>query len=269
VGLDEHVVDLLEIDDAGLVSHGLDEGAEAEVAGAAQEAFAGAGDEGHGFLGEGVVAQAGAVELLEDEHFDHLGAQARQEGRVSDPGTDFLVDGQGEGLEQRGLADEHEIVGTGEVFEEQAQFAQALRGHEMGVVDDGDQHFAGAVDFEGFLDQEPLAVVVVALELDLEGFAEDAQGVVISVEGAVDDRGDQPFWVVVQKRLFEDRLAGAGLAQHQAQAALLGVDPEDVEDFLLVSQEREGFGVEGVALQAEVGADHRECGVESWECGVF
>ena len=34
------------------------------------------------------------------------------------------------------------------------------------------------------------------------------------------------------------------------------MDAEDVEDFLLVGQQREGFRVEGIALQAEVGADH-------------
>jgi len=251
---------LLKIDDAGLVAHGLDEGAQTEVAGAAQESLAGAGDEGHGFGSEGVVAQAGAVELVEDELLNGLGAQARQEGRVSDARADFLIDGEGQGLEERGLAQEHEIVGAGEVLAEQAQFAQAFRRHEVGVVDDGDEHFAGAMDFKGFLDQEPLAVVVAALELDLEGFTEDAQGVVVSVEGAVDDRGDQAFGVVVQEGLFEDRLSGAGLAQHQAQAALLGVDPEDVEDFLLLRQEGNRLGVEGIALQTEVGTDHRQSG---------
>ena len=48
-----------------------------------------------------------------------------------------------------------------------------------------------------------------------------------------------------------------GFTQHQTQAALLGVDAEDVEDFLLVGQQREGFRVERIALQAEVGADHK------------
>ena len=67
VGLDEDAVDLFEVHDAGLVAHGFDERAQAEVAGAAQEAFAGADDQGQGFRGEGVVAQAGAVELVEDE----------------------------------------------------------------------------------------------------------------------------------------------------------------------------------------------------------
>ena len=139
------------------------------------------------------------------------------------------------------LADEHQVVGAGKVLAEQAQFAQAVGGHEVGVVNDGDEHFAGAVDAEGFLDQQAFAVMVAALELDLEGFAEDAQGVVVGVQGAVDDRGDHAFGVVVEEGLFEDAFAGAGFAQDQAQAALLGVDAEDVEDFLLVRQQRERF----------------------------
>lgn len=124
------------------------------------------------------------------------------------------------------------------------------------LVDDGDEHFIGAVDGEGLLDQEAFAVVVASLELDLEGFAEDAQGVVVGVQGAVDDGGDHAFGVVDEQRLFEDGFAGAGFAQHKAEAALLGMDTEDVEDLLLVGQEVESFGVEGVAGQAEVGADH-------------
>ncbi len=80
MGLEEDAVDLFEVDGAGLVAHGFDERAQAQVAGAAQEAFAGADDEREGFGGEGVVAQAGAVELVEDELFDGFGTQARQAG---------------------------------------------------------------------------------------------------------------------------------------------------------------------------------------------
>ena len=162
------------------------------------------------------------------------------------------------------LADQDQVVGAREVLAEQAQFAQAIGGHEMGVVNDGHEHFAGAMDAEGLLDQQAFAVVVVALELDLEGFAEDAQGVVIGVKRAVDHRGDHAFGVVVQERLFQDAFAGAGFAQHQAEAALLGVDAEDVEDFLLVGQQRDGFGVEGIALQAKMGADHRKFQILDW-----
>ena len=64
----------------------------------------------------------------------------------------------------------------------------------------------------------------------------------------------------MQQGLLEHAFAGARFAQHQAQAALLGVDPEDVEDLLLVSQELEVLGVEGIALQAEVGTNHKLVG---------
>jgi hypothetical protein len=62
---------------------------------------------------------------------------------------------------------------------------------------------------------------------------------------------------MVDERLFEDAFAGAGFAEHQTKATLLGVDFEDVEDFLLMSEQRDGFGVERMALEAEVGADHK------------
>ena len=109
---------------------------------------------------------------------------------------------------------------------------------------------------EGLLDEQAFAVMVATLELDLKGFTQNAQRVVIGVQGAVDDRRDHAFGVVRQERLFEDAFAGARFAEHQTEAALLGVDPEDVEDFLLLGQQREGFRVEGVALQAKMGADH-------------
>ena len=160
-------------------------------------------------------------------------------------------------LQQRRLADEHQVVRAGKVLAEQAEFAQAVGGHEVGVVNDGHEHLAGAMDAEGFLDQQAFAAMVVPLELDLERLAEDAQRVVISVQGAVDDGRDHPFGIVVEQRLFEHAFAGAGFAEHQAEAALLGVDAEDVEDFLLVRQERDGLGVERIALETKVGADHK------------
>ena len=53
------------------------------------------------------------------------------------------------------------------ILAEQAQFAQAIGGHEVSVVNDGDEHFAGAMDFEGFLDQEAFATMIVSLKFDL------------------------------------------------------------------------------------------------------
>ena len=95
VGLDKHAVDLLEVDGAGLVADGLDEGAYAEVASAAQEAITGTHDEGESFWSKCVVAEASAVELVEEEGFDGFGSEARQEGGVGDARGDVLVDGEG------------------------------------------------------------------------------------------------------------------------------------------------------------------------------
>ena len=64
MGLDEDAVDLFEVHDAGLVADGFDERTQAEIAGAAQQAFTGTDDQGQGFGREGVVAQAGAIQLV-------------------------------------------------------------------------------------------------------------------------------------------------------------------------------------------------------------
>jgi len=54
-----------------------------------------------------------------------------------------------------------------------------------------------------------------------------------------------------------EHFAGPGFAQDEAKAALLGVDSEEAEDFLLVREQRERFGVEGMALETKVRADHK------------
>jgi hypothetical protein len=69
---------------------------------------------------------------------------------------------------------------------------------------------------------------------------------VIGVESGIDDGGNHPLGIVVKQCLFEHALAGARFAEHQTEAAPLGVDAEDVEDFLLMGQKREGLRVEGV-----------------------
>jgi hypothetical protein len=56
VGLNEHTVDLFEIDDAHLIAHGLNEGGQTEIAGAPQQARSGTDDEGQSVGREGVVA---------------------------------------------------------------------------------------------------------------------------------------------------------------------------------------------------------------------
>ena len=77
MGLNEDAVDLFEVHNAGMVSDGFDEGSQAEIAGASQQTFAGTDDEGQGFRGEGVVAEAGAIQLIQNELFDGFGGQTR------------------------------------------------------------------------------------------------------------------------------------------------------------------------------------------------
>jgi hypothetical protein len=81
----------------------------------------------------------------------------------------------------------------------------------VGGVDDRDEHFAGAMDFEGFLGRQAFAAMVAALELDLKGLAADAQGVVIGLQRPIDDGRDEVFGIVVEQGLFEDAFAGARL----------------------------------------------------------
>jgi hypothetical protein len=184
--LEEDAVDLLEIHHASLIPDGFEQGAQAEVASATQEAFAGANDQRQGLGGESVVTQAGAVELGQKEGFDDLWRQARKHDRVGDAGTNLLVDGEGQRLQELGLAQQDQVVGRREVLQEQPEATQAVQGHEVSIIDDGDQELVGAMDLESLLDEEPFALMVVADELDLKGLAEDAQGVVVGVEGAVD-----------------------------------------------------------------------------------
>ncbi|MEI6604774.1 MAG: hypothetical protein WCP35_05655 [Verrucomicrobiota bacterium] len=73
VRLHEHGVDLLEIDGLGLVADGFDKSTGAEVPDGAQDAFGEAQDEVERVVGEGVVRQAGEVELCVDVGLEGVG----------------------------------------------------------------------------------------------------------------------------------------------------------------------------------------------------
>ena len=66
MGLNEDAVDLFEVHDAVLVADGFDERTQAEIAGAAQQAFAGTHDQGQRFGREGVMCWAGGNEPICD-----------------------------------------------------------------------------------------------------------------------------------------------------------------------------------------------------------
>ena len=84
------------------------------------------------------------------------------------------------------------------------------------------------------------------------------------MKGPVDDRGDHALGIVIEQRLLQNGLPGPRFAQDQTEAALLGVDTEDVEAFLLMRQERDGLGIERTALETKVGADHRIYDLRFW-----
>jgi len=98
VGLDEDAVDLGQIDGADLGADGFDEAGQRKVTCAAKKAFAAAHDEGEGFGGEDVVAQAAAVEFIQHEGLNGFGTESGQGDGVGDAGSDLLIDGELEGL---------------------------------------------------------------------------------------------------------------------------------------------------------------------------
>ena len=80
MGLKEGFVDQI---DAGLLflgSDGLDQGGECEIAGGAQDALAGAGNERERFRGERIVRQSAAVELGKHERLDRVGGEFANRG---------------------------------------------------------------------------------------------------------------------------------------------------------------------------------------------
>jgi hypothetical protein len=104
----------------------------------------------------------------------------------------------------------------------------------VGVVNDGDDEFASGIEGACFADEPSFAFVVGAVGFKFESLAKEAQEVVPGVERAVDDGSDPALGIVVNEGVFEDGFASAGFAEDEAEAALLGVDFEDVEVALLV-----------------------------------
>ena len=67
---------------------GFEQGAQSEVSRPAQESLGGADDQGERLVGEDVVSEAGAIELVEEELLDVFGRQAREDDRVGSAGAD-------------------------------------------------------------------------------------------------------------------------------------------------------------------------------------
>jgi len=83
VGLHEHGVDLFEINGFGAVTHGFDEGSDTEVSHGPQDALGDAQDDVEGVVGEGVVRQAGLVQLGVHVGFEGVGGEGFEFGGVA------------------------------------------------------------------------------------------------------------------------------------------------------------------------------------------
>ena len=127
----------------------------------------------------------------------------------------------------------------------------------MGVIDDGHQHFARLMDLEGLLNELTLALMILAVELDLKGMAKDAQDVVIGVKGSVENGGDDAFGIMIDEGMFEDGFPGAGMSEDETKAALLSMNQEDVEDVLLMIEQSDVLRIEGILLETKMGTNHK------------
>ena len=94
--LHEDTVDLIEADFALSLADGFEQGSDAEVAYAAQDAFGRAYGECEGVIGKGAVGQPAPVELVEDEGFDVVGRERFEMHGVGDAASDVVVDAQAE-----------------------------------------------------------------------------------------------------------------------------------------------------------------------------
>jgi hypothetical protein len=116
VRLHEHGVDLFETDGFCLVSHGFEQGADAEVFYSTQGAFGTALDEREGFGAECGVGEAYAVELIVDKMKDGIGSECVKTSGVGDAVFDVGVLAELESSIELRMTEEDEVMIFGEVF---------------------------------------------------------------------------------------------------------------------------------------------------------
>ena len=176
--------------------------------------------------------------------------------RIGHSALEILIHGQIQIGEQLDLADQDQVVVLGKVLQQQAEFAQVVHVHQVGVVDDRHQHFAGVIEMEGLLDQSAFALEGGTFELDAKRFAEDLDRVGVGVQGSRDRGHEMLFFGEPFERFLDHRLAGAGPADDETESALLAMDSECVVDFLLVTKQFDVAQREGIVGQTEIGTDH-------------
>jgi hypothetical protein len=258
--LHEDGVDLLDADDLFAVSDGFEHCGDAEISGSAEYALGGADDQRYGVFAEGVVTEADDIELRVKESFHVVGIEALDSDGVGDAALDVLVDGQMQLVHELRLSEKDKVVILGKVLKEKPELSEALHVHEMGVINDRDEHFALMVDLPARLDEEFLALGVATVGFDLERLAEDMQRIGVGVKGSGDGWGDHALGVMVEDGMFNDAFPCAGFSHDDAQSPLLAMDFDCLKNVLLMGQKR-GFVcvIERVLFQTEVRTYHDVC----------
>jgi hypothetical protein len=254
--LKEYAIDLLEVDGLGSVAHGLDEGGYGEISSATKDSVARTSDEAKGVVGEGVVTEGDAVKLVENELDDVVRGEFVEDNGVGDATTEVVVDGERKLLKEFGLSEENEIVVFGKVLKNEPEFAKGVDLHEVGVINDGSEHFASLIDFVGFFNKPGFALEVSAVGRNAESLAENAQDRMVGVERTVDDGSEKGLRVVFAEGALDDAFSGARFTHDDAKAALLAMDTQGGQDFVLSGEKRDVLVGEGVLIEAKVGSDH-------------
>jgi hypothetical protein len=126
----------------------------------------------------------------------------------------------------------------------------------MRIVDDGDERFSLSVEAGGLVDEAFFAFEVRALEIDVECFTQDLEGIDIGVEGA-SYRGDEAaFSGLLFDGFLDDGFSGSGFPHQEAKSSLAGMDLEGVENFLLMRQQFDILQGKRVLVESEVVTDH-------------
>lgn len=139
--------------------------------------------------------QTEPVEFSFDEPTHRLIAQTLGDDRVGHAALEVQVHRQVQVGQQRELADQNQVVVLRKIFQQKTQPAKVLHCHQVRVVDDRDEHFAGSVEADGFSDQLAFALERAGFELDPERFTKQFDRVGVGVQRPR-ERGDQVlfFW---------------------------------------------------------------------------
>ncbi len=122
-----------------------------------------------------------------------------------------------------------------ELLKQKAQFPEGIGLHEMGVINERDDHFAVLIELMDLGEQAAFTLEIAAVRFGLEGIAKEPQQRGIGVERAGDRSEHKPFGIVLQKNGFDDRFPRAGLTEQETKTALLAMNQEGIKDLLLMS----------------------------------